>query len=414
LSNYIVTTDFAAKDALPSGNPAKLAQGTQLDTELDNIATAIATKEDVANKGSANGYAGLDSGAKVAKSNLPTAVAYEDESNVFTGTQRINDTSRWLLLSETDASANEGLWRLGANSGQLLFGSRTDADNAGVEFMTVDRTNATIDSVALAATTVTVNGQDVRNTAILNSGTLADARVAQSNVTQHQAALSIAETQIPDGAVLARVGGNETISGTWSFTATPTITNASPQIRLTETGVTANNTVWGLRVDGEQFVARVENDALNTATNFITVDRTANTVDTLELTATTVTVNGQNVRDAAILSSGTLPVARGGTGTTTSTGTGSTVLSASPTFTGTVTAATLNATTLQQGGVGVSLTGHTHSAADITSGTLAIARGGTGQTDGTARNITGKAGVTKTLSTSVASGGSDGDIWYRY
>jgi hypothetical protein len=29
-------------------------------------------------------------------------------------------------------------------------------------------------------------------------------------------------------------------------------------------------------------------------------------------------------------------------------------------------------------------------------------------------NITGKTGTTKTLSTSAASGGSDGDIWYRY
>ena len=32
----------------------------------------------------------------------------------------------------------------------------------------------------------------------------------------------------------------------------------------------------------------------------------------------------------------------------------------------------------------------------------------------TARNITAKAGTTKTLSTSAPSGGSDGDIWYKY
>lgn len=31
-----------------------------------------------------------------------------------------------------------------------------------------------------------------------------------------------------------------------------------------------------------------------------------------------------------------------------------------------------------------------------------------------ARNITGKTGVAKTLSTSAPSGGSDGDIWFRY
>lgn len=57
---------------------------------------------------------------------------------------------------------------------------------------------------------------------------------------------------------------------------------------------------------------------------------------------------------------------------------------------------------------------HNHDASNVTTGTLAIARGGTGTTNGTARNITGKAGTAKTLSTSSPSGGSDGDIWYRY
>lgn len=36
------------------------------------------------------------------------------------------------------------------------------------------------------------------------------------------------------------------------------------------------------------------------------------------------------------------------------------------------------------------------------------------QTAMTTRNITGKAGTAKTLSTSTPSGGSDGDVWYRY
>lgn len=51
----------------------------------------------------------------------------------------------------------------------------------------------------------------------VTSGTFVDARIAQSNVTQHQAALTILETQITDGSLLARVGGNETITGTWAF-----------------------------------------------------------------------------------------------------------------------------------------------------------------------------------------------------
>ena len=44
MSDYTKTTDFAAKDALSSGNPAKVVKGTEIDTEFDNIATAIATK----------------------------------------------------------------------------------------------------------------------------------------------------------------------------------------------------------------------------------------------------------------------------------------------------------------------------------------------------------------------------------
>jgi hypothetical protein len=46
MTDYVKTTDFAAKDALASGNPNKLILGTQIDTEFDNIETAIATKMD--------------------------------------------------------------------------------------------------------------------------------------------------------------------------------------------------------------------------------------------------------------------------------------------------------------------------------------------------------------------------------
>jgi hypothetical protein len=46
MTDYVKTTDFAAKDALASGNPSKLILGTQFETEFDNIATAIASKLD--------------------------------------------------------------------------------------------------------------------------------------------------------------------------------------------------------------------------------------------------------------------------------------------------------------------------------------------------------------------------------
>lgn len=44
MSDYTKTTNFAAKDALITGDPAKLILGTALNTEFDAIATAISSK----------------------------------------------------------------------------------------------------------------------------------------------------------------------------------------------------------------------------------------------------------------------------------------------------------------------------------------------------------------------------------
>tara|TARA_R100000655_G_scaffold55817_4_gene93927 strand:+ start:922 stop:2610 length:1689 start_codon:yes stop_codon:yes gene_type:complete len=48
MSNYTKTTDFEAKDSLPSGDSGKVIKGTEFETEFDNISTAIATKADLA------------------------------------------------------------------------------------------------------------------------------------------------------------------------------------------------------------------------------------------------------------------------------------------------------------------------------------------------------------------------------
>jgi len=48
MSNYTKSTNFATKDNLSSGDPLKIVKGTEINTEFDNIATAIATKADLA------------------------------------------------------------------------------------------------------------------------------------------------------------------------------------------------------------------------------------------------------------------------------------------------------------------------------------------------------------------------------
>ena len=46
MSDYTITTDFGAKDSLPSGNAAKVIKGSEFTTEFTNIKTAVATKAD--------------------------------------------------------------------------------------------------------------------------------------------------------------------------------------------------------------------------------------------------------------------------------------------------------------------------------------------------------------------------------
>jgi hypothetical protein len=48
MANYTKTTNFTAKDSLSTGNPQKIVRGSEHDTEYNAIATAIATKADLA------------------------------------------------------------------------------------------------------------------------------------------------------------------------------------------------------------------------------------------------------------------------------------------------------------------------------------------------------------------------------
>jgi hypothetical protein len=46
MASYIKLTDFATKDSLPGGDPAKVVKGSELDDEFNSIATASNSKAD--------------------------------------------------------------------------------------------------------------------------------------------------------------------------------------------------------------------------------------------------------------------------------------------------------------------------------------------------------------------------------
>ena len=131
MSNYTKTVNFAAKDALTTGDANKVVKGTEIDTEFNNIATAIATKYDsstqvslttgvsgilpVANGGTgstlilpvANGGTGSSSGV---------AASIVLAGTFSTGTYALNSTSL-LRLGASSPTANWRLYAVPVNQG---------------------------------------------------------------------------------------------------------------------------------------------------------------------------------------------------------------------------------------------------------------------------------------------------------
>lgn len=116
------------------------------------------------------------------------------------------------------------------NNTSTITGDVSGTISSGTGTLTLASVNASVGTWGSSNTvaTFTVNNKGLitsaTSTAIgllpasaISSGTFADARIAASNVVQHQSALTILESQITDGSVLARNAGNETITGTWSF-----------------------------------------------------------------------------------------------------------------------------------------------------------------------------------------------------
>jgi phage-related tail fiber protein len=128
----------------------------------------------------------------------------------------VYDGSTWQLV---DTSADT----------YTITGDVTGTIDGGTDVLTLATVNSNVGSFGSASSvpSVTVNAKGLVTaasessiaiaTSQVTSGTFADGRIAASNVTQHQAALTILESQITDGAILARVGGNETITGNWTF-----------------------------------------------------------------------------------------------------------------------------------------------------------------------------------------------------
>jgi len=101
LSNYTKSTNFATKDNLSPGNPLKIVKGAEIDTEFNNIQTAVATKTD-------NASAAITGGSITGITDLAVA---DGGTGASTATAALNN----LLPSQT-SNANKYLQTDGTNA----------------------------------------------------------------------------------------------------------------------------------------------------------------------------------------------------------------------------------------------------------------------------------------------------------
>ena len=253
MSNYTKSTNFATKDNLSPGNPLKIVKGTEIDTEFNNIQTAVATKTDGAASSTDNAIARFDS--TTGKIIQNSAVTIDDTTGdiVGTATQGVFNTVSTIVNA---------------------FGAAT-AVNIGAATGTATVNNTTLAAKAITASTTL---------AVTGTSTLTGAVTATAGVT---GPITSSSVTITGGSISGITDLAVADGGTGASTAAGGLNNLLP----TQTG---------------------------NANKYLQTDGTNATWDAVSLSTADIT--------------GTLPVANGGTGVTSSTGTGNVVLSNSPTL----------------------------------------------------------------------------------
>ena len=200
MSNYTKSTNFATKDNLTPGDPLKVVRGTEIDTEFNNIATAVATKTD-------NSAAAITGGSITGITDLAVA---DGGTGASTAAGGLNN----LLPSQT-SNANK--------------------------YLQTDGTNATWDAVSLSTADIT------GTLAVANGGTGVTTSTGTTNVVlSNSPTLVTPALGTPSSAVLTNATGlpiSTGVSGLGTGVATLLATPSSANLASAITDETGSGSL---------------------------------------------------------------------------------------------------------------------------------------------------------------------------
>ena len=160
MSNYTKSTNFASKDNLISGNPLKIVKGTEIDTEFNDIATAIATKADLASPT----FTGTPLAPTASPGTNTTQLATTAFVTAATGALGTMSTQNANAVAITGGTAS-GLTSLGVSgtatattfsgAGTSLTGTAASLNIGGNAATATSATSATSATTATTATSAT-------------------------------------------------------------------------------------------------------------------------------------------------------------------------------------------------------------------------------------------------------------------
>jgi hypothetical protein len=128
LTDYTKATNFTSKDSLSTGNPLKIVKGTEIDTEFNNIQTAVATKTDNANAAITGGSITGITDLAVADGGTGASTAANARTNLSAAASGANSditSITGLTTALTVAQGGTGSATLTANN--VLLGNGTSA-----------------------------------------------------------------------------------------------------------------------------------------------------------------------------------------------------------------------------------------------------------------------------------------------